>query len=125
MTSNAHILSPDTQAVLLLCGRFGRNVDSSAKPLTGVEYNRLAQALAQTSETPGSLLGQLNEGRFSGPVELAVEKSRVVALLKRAAELSLFVEQFTNSGGWIVSRADATYPQRIKKKLREKAPPIL
>jgi predicted Rossmann fold nucleotide-binding protein DprA/Smf involved in DNA uptake len=39
--------------------------------------------------------------------------------------LGFAVEQWNQSGLWVVSRSDAEYPRRYKDHLKEKAPPLL
>jgi predicted Rossmann fold nucleotide-binding protein DprA/Smf involved in DNA uptake len=39
--------------------------------------------------------------------------------------MAFFVESWSNSGGWIVSRSDSAYPTRLKTRLRQSAPPVL
>ncbi len=41
MVADGHRLSPDTQAVLLLCGSFSVKGEDGVKPLTPSQYNRL------------------------------------------------------------------------------------
>lgn len=119
-----HMLSPDTQAVLLLCGRFGRSRDSAA-PLNDSEYNRLAVWLHRQGMRPSDLLDE--EGRQ----RLAVDGSplpptRLGELLERGAALALAVEGWTSKGLWIVSRSDDRYPARLRgRRRRTPAPPIL
>jgi hypothetical protein len=58
MASSAlHVLSPDTQAILLLCARLSKGPDAPVeKPLSPSEYHRLARWLHERSLCPGDLL---------------------------------------------------------------------
>ncbi len=117
-----HILSPDTQIVLLLCGRFGRERDG-ANPLTDLEYNRLALWLKEQGMRPANLL----EG--DGPHLLVknglpVPESRLQALLGRGTALALAVESWASKGLWVLSRSDKQYPSRLRGR-KKPAPPIL
>src|SRR5690606_4305695 len=51
-----HMLSPDTQVILLLCGRFGQTTSEAAQPLTQSEYHRLTQWLESQEARPADLL---------------------------------------------------------------------
>ncbi len=120
-----HRLSPDTQAILLLCAHFGTTNQNGFKPLTNREYNTLAQILQQQQLRPGDLLnhGVINtlEPHFNN----GLGSGRVESLLARGALLAFKVEEWTNQGLWIISRGDRHYPQRLKAKLRHQAPPLL
>ena len=114
-------LSADTQAVLLLCGRFGDR-GSGADPLTAGEYARLTKWLRERQMRPGSLLEDLSLAEL---VEARLEPGRVGALLKRGTAMALASEKWLRSGLWIVSRSDDVYPRRLKKKLGQDSPALL
>ncbi|WP_245774011.1 DNA-processing protein DprA [Rugamonas rubra] len=67
---------------------------------------------------------------FEG-VELAsecstvVEKERIRELLARGFLLSQALEQWRARAIWVISRADSTYPSRLKARMRADAPPLL
>jgi predicted Rossmann fold nucleotide-binding protein DprA/Smf involved in DNA uptake len=117
----AHVLSDDTQAVLLLCGSLGTRRGGKASPLSTLEYSRLAQWLHQRGMRPGDLLSGFPPDDGSIPIP----RDRVAALLERSAALALNVERWANRGLWVISRGDHTYPRRLKNKLGKHAPPIL
>lgn len=122
-------LSPDTEAILLLCGRFGseRSETSLANPapLTQKEYERLTKWLLECRLRPGDLLGGDLAGRLNGLVRAGLERARVESLMARGAALALAMEKWQRSGLWVLSRSDAAYPRRLKKKLGPSAPPLL
>lgn len=117
-----HILSLDTQAVLLLCGRFGKQRDS-VEPLTDSEYNLLAMWLQNRRLRPADLLNK--DGRH--PLKengLPVSAPRLQALLERGTTLALAVESWSSKGLWVLSRSDKQYPRRLRGR-KKPAPPIL
>lgn len=118
----SHLLSLDTQAILLLCGSLGKRREGRANPLTTAEYSRLAQWLHQQGLRPGDLLGA---GAFENAAEPPVDRERVTALLERGAALALEVERWTNRGLWVLSRGDEGYPRALKSRLGKLAPPLL
>lgn len=113
-------LSPDTQAVLLLCGRFGER--GAAEPLSLGEYGRLVQWLIGRDLRPEQMLDQ---GASKDLVEAKLDPARIEGLLRRGAAMALATEKWLRSGLWILSRSDDAYPRRLKKKLGYEAPPLL
>ena len=120
-----HILSPDTQAVLLLCASFGQKRTVEPKPLTLGEYNDLANWLQENDLTPKDLLDSIIQKKLPRLAINKLESHRILALLERGMMLSLAVEQWTNQGLWILGRGDAEYPKILKQKLRYQAPAIV
>ncbi|MCC7484048.1 MAG: DNA-protecting protein DprA [Burkholderiales bacterium] len=114
-------ISPDTEAVLLLCGRFGER-RGDVDPLSPGEYGRLVSWLRERELRPSDLL----ERGASGELTAAkLDPARIDALLKRGAALALATEKWLRTGLWITSRGDETYPRRLKKKLGPDAPALL
>ena len=118
-------LSPNAQAILLLTAPLiaGR-CKPSADPLTGGEYRRLARRLRALHREPADLL---DRGADSLLKECGShpDAARLDRLLGRGFLLSQAVERWRTRAIWIVSRADAGYPRRLKKHLGEDAPPVL
>jgi predicted Rossmann fold nucleotide-binding protein DprA/Smf involved in DNA uptake len=113
-------LSSDTQAVLLLCGRFGER--NGADPLSAGEYGRLVQWLKARDLRPAGLM---ERGTSADLVEAKLEPARIEGLLARGTAMALATEKWLRSGLWIVSRSDEAYPRRLKKKLGQDAPALL
>lgn len=120
-----HVLRPDTQAILLLCAGFGQSRQVEPKPLSLGEYNVLAQRLQQEGRRPANLLSPEGKDWVLAAVNGGLDPQRVVRLLERGAMLAVSVEGWTNKGLWVLGRGDEAYPQRLKRKLRQSAPPIL
>ncbi len=118
-------LSPDTEAILLLCGRFGSERGERYAPLTQKEYERLTKWLLECKLRPGDLLGGDSVGRLGDLVHAGLESARVESLIARGTALALALEKWQRSGLWVLSRSDAAYPRRLKKKLGQSAPPLL
>jgi DNA processing protein len=121
MTVASEEISPDTQAILLLCS--GLTASDGPKPLTPGEYNRVAIWLNQLGRRPRDLLvegygGGLPEGPDLPPVE------HLQTLLERGRLLSLALTKWADFGIWVVSRSDAAYPERLRR-LRGAAAPLL
>ena len=127
-------VSDDTQVVLLLCGALGR-ADSTAQPLTTAQYNVFAKALNSLGKRPADLVsgGLPNEELIAeccampndnGRVQ-PIEKSRIITLLRRGVTLSAALDKWSSYGVHVISRADAAYPERLRKHLGEKRSPLL
>jgi predicted Rossmann fold nucleotide-binding protein DprA/Smf involved in DNA uptake len=120
-----HVLSPDTQAILLLCASFGQNRQMEPQPLTLSEYNAVAGWLRENEMSPGDLLNPTLQNRLSKITIDKLDSDRLVALLERGVMLGLAVEKWTNQGLWVLGRGDSQYPKRLKQRLRHSAPAIL
>lgn len=117
-------IAADTQAVLLLCGYFGKMALGAAKPLAGAEYGRLAKWLIDRRQRPADLL-DIDDARLADVVQAKLEPARVRSLLKRGTALALATEKWLRSGLWILSRSDDEYPKHLKKRLGADAPALL
>jgi predicted Rossmann fold nucleotide-binding protein DprA/Smf involved in DNA uptake len=118
-------LTPDTQAVLLLCGELGQRGGNGVKPLTLRQYNALATWMKTEGLRPGDLLTAQGRTRLAGLQTPEVNPDRVSPLLERGAALALIVEKWERSGLWVISRSDGCYPERLKRYLGLAAPPLL
>lgn len=118
-------LSPDTEAILLLCGRFGSERGESSAPLTQKEYESLARWLMVRKLRPSDLLDAGSSGLLSEVIHAKLVPARVEGLLARGTAMALTLEKWQRSGLWLLSRSDAAYPVRLKKKLGQSAPPLL
>ncbi len=118
-------ISPNAQAILLLTAPLliGKSKDSM-KPLSPTEYNKLAWHLRETGQQPQDLFdpGALRVVNESWP-KLDIE--RVHRLLGRGFLLAQVVEHWRARGIWVLTRVDEDFPHRLKKRMREKAPPVL
>ncbi len=118
-------LTPNTKAILLLTAPLiaGRS-DASTELLTLTEYNRLARLLREKQKQPSDLIGP-DPAKTIGLAEAAFGRARLESLLGRGFLLSQAVDRWNARAIWVVSRADGTYPKRIKSRLKEDAPPVL
>ena len=118
-------LSPNTQAILLLTAPLvaGRR-DSSTDLLKPGEYKLLARFLRDKQREPADLLVPDARGVLEECQQL-IGSDRLKSLLARGFLLSQAVERWQARAIWVVSRADAEYPRRLKFRLKEDAPPVL
>ncbi len=126
LEQDTHTLSADTEAILLLCGRFGNgNAEQSHHPLSQKEYERLTRWLIERKLRPADLLTEDARSVFAELIEAKLDQVRIEFLLARGTALALAVEKWQRNGLWVLSRSDAVYPKRLKKRLGQSAPPLL
>lgn len=114
------------QATMLLCCHFNKNEVKNFKPLSGLEYSKLAQWLYQNKWSPADLLSQTDEilTEWDDP-KGKITAERIKQLLGRGVSMSFALEKWTKQGIWVISRVSEFYPKAIKKHLGEQRPPIL
>lgn len=114
------------QATMLLCCHFNKNEVKKFKPLSGLEYSKLAQWLHRNSLTPASLLSQADEvlANWEDP-KGKITSDRLNQLLGRGASMAFALEKWSKQGIWVISRISEFYPKAFKKHLGEQRPPIL
>lgn len=118
-------LSDNTQAILLLTAPLivGRG-QPSADLLSPGEYKRLARHLHQLGKVPADLLsGQAEE--VLREVHPTIERERLKGLLARGLALSQAIDRWQTRSIWVVSRADAEYPQLLKDRLKDDRPAVI
>ena len=118
-------LTPNTQAILLLTAPLIAGRGETTRDLLSLgEYNRLARILREKQKQPADLLAP----DAHELIELCAQplgRARLDALLGRGFLLSQAVERWNARAIWVISRADARYPKRLKSRLKEDAPPLL
>jgi len=118
-------LSKNTQAILLLCGRFPKKGGEKISPLNLTEYNRLRAWLIANQMQPADLLETDEPAPWQSFTDKKISHERLTALLNRGMQMTLALEAWQQKGIWVRSLADAVYPQRLKQRLKTSAPPIL
>lgn len=118
-------LSDNTQAILLLTAPliFGRG-QPSADLLSPGEYKRLARHLHQLGKVPADLLSGQAEDVLR-EVHQTIDAERLKGLLARGLTLSQAIDRWQTRSIWVVSRADAEYPQLLKVRLKEDRPAVI
>jgi predicted Rossmann fold nucleotide-binding protein DprA/Smf involved in DNA uptake len=119
------VLSPNTQAILLLTAPLiaGRGTASSDLLSPG-EYKRLARHLREIQHQPADLVSP-DAAEILRACQPVIDENRLQKLLGRGFLLSQVIERWQARAIWVVSRADAQYPRRLKARLREDAPAVL
>lgn len=118
-------ISVNTKAILLLTAPLivGRSSDT-ADLLKPSEYKRLARHLREIQRQPADLLSP-DAAEVLRACQTVIDEIRLQKLLGRGFLLSQVIERWQARAIWVVSRADAEYPRRLKSRLREDAPAVL
>lgn len=118
-------ISPDSQAILLLCSHLGLMSNPEYAPLTLKDWNPLAKKLQSLSMRPAALLGRSTE-KLKNQLSLSDEETeRISRLLQRSGSLAIELERLASLGIMALTRADSDYPDRYRQRLKESAPPVL
>ncbi len=118
-------LSANTQAILLLTAPLlAGKASASEDLLTPGEYKRLARHLREIQRQPAELLAP-DPAELLRACATVINEDRLRRLLGRGFLLSQALERWQTRAIWVVSRADADYPRRLKVRLREDAPALL
>ena len=118
-------LSPNTQAIVLLVAPLLAGCGGASPDLLSPgEYQRLARHLRDMQRQPADLLAP-DAADLLRACQPVVDESRLQRLLERGFLLSQAVERWQARALWVLSRADADYPRRLKARLREDAPALL
>ncbi len=118
--------SPQTQAILLLTVAFMKRAPGDAEPLTPAEWGRFAVWLKDQEKSPESLLTSDDPmALLQGWSDPSVTPERLRHLLGRSGAMGLALEKWQRAGLWVMTRAEADYPVRLKKRLKIESPPVL
>ncbi len=118
----------DSQALILLCSYLAlpRGEPDESKPLTAAEWTELAKRVAASEwQRPGALFGKTAAEMWDALEIDQALADRVVRLLDRAGPLAIELERLQARGIRALTRADALYPPRLKRRLGGQAPPVL
>lgn len=125
METSSNLPSEQTQATLLLCAPLVAAKVKDVSPLSTGQFNDLTAELQKLGASLTDLLEPARCQELLKQLPPDCEPDRLRALLNRGFALSLALEKWMNGGVWIVSREDETYPDRIKQRLKQYAPPLL
>jgi predicted Rossmann fold nucleotide-binding protein DprA/Smf involved in DNA uptake len=119
-------LSPDGEAIVLLCSTLGLPRQATPRPLAPKEWDSLAASIHESElRTPGALF-RLEAGDIAGSLGVSNETARrLEQLLARSGQLAMELDRLRTRGIWIVTRADESYPPLLRTRLKATAPPVL
>ena len=114
------IYSDSATAAILLCTNLG--IEGEYKPLTLKEWN----GLGKTVNDMGYKIADLLKSEFIEKLPISEKQKEQIKLLTgRGFSIALKLQELENKGIYIVTQFDSDYPKYLKRKLREKMPPVL
>lgn len=120
-----NMLTPSTQAILLLTSYFSENRVKNIIPLSAEEWGGFAQWLHKHNLKPESLLEEGIETLLKDWSDESITITRLQALLERGGALALAMEKWQRAGIWVITRTSPLYPQQLKKRLQNISPALL
>jgi len=119
------MISPRTQAMLLLTLRLDPETPPARRPLDVREWNLVAEWLAARGATPEALLQGDGRALLDDWEERRIPRDRLLALLDRGVVVDQTVQRWHDAGIWLLGRTDEGYPVRLKEALRGSTPPVI
>lgn len=119
------LVSPNTQATLLLTSHFSKVKSGSVKPLTPKEWGRFALWLKEQALTPEQLMIGRPGELLNGWLDKSITPGRIEGLMDRGSALALAMEKWLRAGLWVMTRSDPDYPIRFKQRLGTDSPALL
>jgi predicted Rossmann fold nucleotide-binding protein DprA/Smf involved in DNA uptake len=121
-------LSKDSLATILICSNLGLSYQSEVKlsPFTVIQWNKLKEKIAYSPLKRPEALFSTSASDWKKELFLNdTEAARIQQLLNRAGQAGIEIEQLASKGIFITTRAESTYPERLKLVLKKLAPPVL
>ena len=119
-------LSPDGQAIALLCSTLALPREASTRPLTPKEWSSLAASIHASELGTPSALFALEPPDIAEALGVSPEAGgRVAELLSRGGQFAVELEHLSARGIWIITRADDGYPPLFRSRLKATAPPVI
>lgn len=115
-------MNDNSAIIFALCSHIGE--DEQIKPLEPREWSELARKLMERQMEPKALF-QLSDPELRdalGMEDAALE--RIKRLLNREGSLAFALNHLQDAGVFVVTRADAQYPKRLKAALGNTCPPL-
>ena len=118
-------VSNNTQAALLLSAPLITSQrEQSSEILSIGEYNRLVKVLSEHNRKPSDLL-EPGASELINEISNSFDIERLNRLLQRGFLLTQALDKWQTRSIFVISREDPEYPQRLKLRLQEYAPPVL
>lgn len=117
-------ISENCKAILLLTAPLMLGKSSApAELLKQREYSELTRFLVQEGFEPADLIN--SQSPAFRHAEYLFAPGRLARLVGRGFQLAQALDYWSARSIWVVSRADAFYPKRIKSRLKHEAPPVM
>ena len=116
------MMNDRSMAIAILCSHLC--VGEGIAPLEPKEYSTFAAKLGEKKLNPEDLFS-ISRQDLIQRLELTEEQAeRVLRLLDRSGSLSFEISKYEGMGVTLLTRADAAYPQKLKRKLKNGCPPL-
>jgi predicted Rossmann fold nucleotide-binding protein DprA/Smf involved in DNA uptake len=120
-------LSDDSNVALLLTSHLGASVDEASDDTLGpTQWHDFSKDVSESSL--GSVGELLNVDAHQWPSDIfsgKINRNWVDERLSTAAGLALELEDLNQSGIWVTTEFEETFPSRLSETLDRKAPPFL
>lgn len=114
-------MNPNAQVITLLCSHICAD---DCQPFEPAEWSALANRMMERNCTPEEFL-RFEENDVAARLALNEEETaRIQRLLDRAGSMEFELARYENMGIRVLTRADAAYPNALKKKLKNTCPPL-
>ena len=115
-------MNENAKIIVALCSHI--DSDAAVKPLEPREWSVLAAALMERNLEPQAI-PDLSTAELDDILNSAsLDSVRILRLLDRAGSLTFALNKLENAGIYVVTRADHSYPKRLKKSLGNSCPPL-
>ena len=117
--------SSDAFVTMLLSMALSPNREEYARPFSTAEMYRLEEKVRKSSLFHIGKLMDMDIGGLMIRLDISEEEAyRIFTLLNRSVQLSYSIENYIKQGIDVVTRHNDEYPQRIRKRMGEAAPPV-
>ncbi|BAE82503.1 hypothetical protein DSY0714 [Desulfitobacterium hafniense Y51] len=112
---------------MLLCTTVGLSKDNTEiRPLTIKQWNQFLRRMFNAEIKNPAALFEVGKEDLKKRLGLSDEESqRIQFLLSRAGQAVVELENLNNMGIFVTTRAEKSYPQRLKSVLKKDSPPVL
>jgi predicted Rossmann fold nucleotide-binding protein DprA/Smf involved in DNA uptake len=121
-------LNDDSLVVILLCSdlMIDQSQKDKPKPFTTEEWQKFSETIILSSMKSPEQFLHLNKSEYQALLSLSdLETLRIDYLLSRKVSLAIGIETLRSKGIFITTRAEKNYPNRFKKILKKKCPPVI
>jgi len=120
-------LSEDSLATLLIYSNLVINSkEKNIRPYTLKQWNTLVDRLINSSLRRPAAFFHTDEEDWARELYLSpAETYRLKQLLSNAGQLGIELDNLSNMGIGVTTRAEGNYPKRLKAILKKKSPPII
>ena len=117
--------SDDAFVTMLLSMALSPNKEEYARPYGTQELKRLEERVHKSGLFHIGRLMNVDIGGLMFKLDISEEEAyRIYTLLNRSVQLSYTVENYLRQGIEVVTCHNEDYPQRLKRRMEDAAPPV-